>query len=126
MPNEHLLSYIYCIKKSNKSRIRYLLYMKQIITKKKTRFLRGCNRMRFYRILVAVPFTYRKYQERYRTIYCNFLGMFMFWTHFNKPMWLTFFWWSYAVCFSGNRDVFTRSARIRLCSFAILNPIANR
>ena len=25
--------------------------------------LRGCNRMRFYRILVAVPLKYKKYQE---------------------------------------------------------------
>ena len=24
---------------------------------------RGCNRMRFYRILVAVPLKYKKYQE---------------------------------------------------------------
>ena len=26
-------------------------------------FKRGCNRMRFYRILVAVPLKYKKYQE---------------------------------------------------------------
>ena len=30
---------------------------------------RGCNRMRFYRILVAVPFKYRKYQDSYRLVW---------------------------------------------------------
>lgn len=47
--------------------------------------VRGCNRMRFYRILVADPFKYRKYQDSYRLVCCNFLGIFVFWAHFNKP-----------------------------------------
>ena len=87
---------------------------------------RGCNRMRFHRILVTVPLKYKKHQENQICKIVCFLGVSCFQAHLNRPLGLFKNFLVYAVCFAVNNVVLTRPACILLCNFARLNPMDKR